>query len=60
MRGHSYQAVEMAISILESNHYPLDKLCTHTFKLDELELALRTVGGQGEAEAIHCCINPWE
>lgn len=59
MRGHSYQAVEMAISILSSNDYPLHKLCTHTFGLTEVELALSTVGGQGLGGAIHCCIDPW-
>jgi threonine dehydrogenase-like Zn-dependent dehydrogenase len=60
MRGHSFQAVEMAISILNSNQYPLHKLCTHTFDLTQVELALSTVGGKGLAGAIHCCIDPWK
>jgi threonine dehydrogenase-like Zn-dependent dehydrogenase len=60
MRGHSYQAVEMAISIIASGQYPLQKLCTHTFKLGDLDLALKTVGGKGLPNAIHCCIDPWK
>ncbi|MDB5761039.1 MAG: alcohol dehydrogenase [Herminiimonas sp.] len=59
MRGHSYQAVEIALQILASGRYPLNKMCTHTFSLDQLENALCTVGGEGERNAIHCCVDPW-
>jgi threonine dehydrogenase-like Zn-dependent dehydrogenase len=59
MRGHSYQAVELAIQVIASGRYPIEKMCTHTFTLDQLETALRTVGGEGEPNAIHCCVDPW-
>jgi threonine dehydrogenase-like Zn-dependent dehydrogenase len=59
MRGHSYQAVELAMQVIASGRYPLEKMCTHTFGLDNLESALRTVGGEGEQGAIHCCVDPW-
>jgi threonine dehydrogenase-like Zn-dependent dehydrogenase len=59
MRGHSYQAVEIALHIMASGKYPLHKMCTHTFGLDEVEKALLTVGSEGEPGAIHCCIDPW-
>jgi threonine dehydrogenase-like Zn-dependent dehydrogenase len=59
MRGHSYQAVELAMRVIASGRYPLEKMCTHTFSLDNLESALRTVGGEGESGAIHCCVDPW-
>src|SRR5690606_24862146 len=29
LRGHSYQAVELALAVLGSGRYPLDRLCTH-------------------------------
>jgi threonine dehydrogenase-like Zn-dependent dehydrogenase len=60
MRGHSYQAVEMALQIIASGRYPIEKMCTHGFGLGGVEVALRTVGGQGEGNAIHCSVGPWE
>jgi threonine dehydrogenase-like Zn-dependent dehydrogenase len=60
MRGHSYEAVEMAMQIIASGRYPLDKMCTHTFGLNHVENALHTVGGEGERDAIHCCVDPWQ
>jgi len=59
MRGHSFESVEMAISIIASGKYPLDEMCTHVFKLDEVDHALHTVGGEGLTDAIHCSIDPW-
>ena len=59
MRGHSYQSVELALATIASGRYPLDELCTHKFGLSEVNAALLTVGGQGEKNAIHCCIDPW-
>lgn len=59
MRGHSFQAVELALQILASGRYPLHKMCSHMFGLEQLENALSTVGGEGEPNAIHCCVDPW-
>jgi threonine dehydrogenase-like Zn-dependent dehydrogenase len=59
MRGHSYQAVEMGMQIIASGRYPLEAMCTHQFSLDEVDQALRTVGGEGLPNAIHCSVNPW-
>jgi threonine dehydrogenase-like Zn-dependent dehydrogenase len=59
MRGHSFQAVEMALEIIASGDFPLDKLCTHHFNLDQMESALHTVSGSGLSGAIHCVVDPW-
>jgi hypothetical protein len=34
-------------------------MCTHTFELDAVDEALRTVGGEGKPDAIHCAVDPW-
>ena len=59
MRGHSYEAVELGLQIIASGRYPLEDMATHVFGLGEVDLALRTVGGEGEPNAIHCAIDPW-
>ena len=59
MRGHSYPSVEMALQIIASGRYPLAKMCTHRFSLAEVGEALRTVGGEGRPDAIHCSVDPW-
>ena len=32
---------------------------THIFALDAVDEALRTVGGEGQGDAIHCAVDPW-
>ncbi|HTH99268.1 MAG TPA: alcohol dehydrogenase catalytic domain-containing protein [Stellaceae bacterium] len=59
MRGHSYQAVELGLQIIAGGRYPLEEMCTHVFGLDDVDEALRTVGGEGQPGAIHCAVDPW-
>lgn len=58
LRGHSFQAVEMALDVLASGRYPLDQLCTHVFGLEEVGEALATVGAVDGRRGIHCCVDP--
>lgn len=59
MRGHSFEAVEMAIALIASGRYALEEMCTHVFPIDNVDEALRTVGGEGLPGAIHCAVDPW-
>ena len=59
MRGHSYQAVELGLQIIAGGKYKLAEMCTHVFGLAEVDEALRTVGGEGRPDAIHCAVDPW-
>ncbi len=59
-RGHSYQAVEMALSTIASRKYPLEELCSHQFGLAQVDQALRTSSGEGEPGAIHVTVAPWK
>ena len=59
MRGHSYQAVAMAVELIASRRHKLELMSTHQFGLSELDEALRTVGGEGRPNPIHCTVNPW-
>lgn len=59
VRGHSFEAVELAVHMIASGKYPLQDMCTHVFPLDRADEALRTVGGEGLPGAVHCAIDPW-
>lgn len=52
-------AMKKAIALLESGRFPLEKLHTHTFGLDEVGLAIETLAGEtGDASAIHVSVHP--
>jgi threonine dehydrogenase-like Zn-dependent dehydrogenase len=58
-RGHSYRACELALQQLASKRFPLDMITTHRFPLKEVDLAIRSVGGQGVPDVIHASLMPW-
>jgi threonine dehydrogenase-like Zn-dependent dehydrogenase len=59
-RGHSFKACELALEQLASKRFPLGLVTTHRFGLHDVDLAIRSVGGQGEADVIHASVMPWE
>jgi threonine dehydrogenase-like Zn-dependent dehydrogenase len=58
VRGHSYESVELALQVIASGKYPLGEMCTHLYPLSKVDQALRTMGGEGEPEAIHVVVAP--
>jgi threonine dehydrogenase-like Zn-dependent dehydrogenase len=59
-RGHSFKACELALQQLASKRFPLEKVTTHRFGLNDVDLAIRSVGGQGVPDVIHASLMPWE
>jgi threonine dehydrogenase-like Zn-dependent dehydrogenase len=58
-RGHGYRAVELAIAQLASKRFPLHLLTTHEFGLEEVDRAIRAVGGEVEEDVVHVSLLPW-
>ncbi|HEY0694801.1 MAG TPA: zinc-binding dehydrogenase [Kribbella sp.] len=57
--GQDLRAYEPALRLIESNKYPLEKMSTHSFSLEEAERAVLTLAGRvlGE-ESISITITP--
>ena len=45
--------------LLASHRFPVDLMMTHTFALAEVDYAIKSVGGEGAAGAIHVAVCPW-
>lgn len=58
VRGHDLRSVEPALRLIASRRYDFAPLLTHRYTLDEVARALATVGGRGDADAIHLTVVP--
>lgn len=57
--GVDARANEQAIALIESGRFPLEKLHTHTFGLDDVALAIETLAGEVPGEsAVHVSVHP--
>jgi threonine dehydrogenase-like Zn-dependent dehydrogenase len=59
-RGHSYKACELALEQIASKRFPLELITTHKFGLNDVDLAIRSVGNEGVPDVIHASLMPWE
>ncbi len=50
---------ESAIRLIESGRVPLERMHTHDFRLEDAELAIRTLAGEVPGEtSVHSCLRP--
>jgi threonine dehydrogenase-like Zn-dependent dehydrogenase len=59
VRGHSFQAVELALDLMRRKTVPLEAMSTHHFGLDKVDYALRLVSGDFQDGQIHVAVTPW-
>jgi threonine dehydrogenase-like Zn-dependent dehydrogenase len=59
-RGHSYKSVAMALDIIASKRWPIDRLCSHDFGLKQVHEAILATAGRGIENAIHVTVSPWK
>jgi threonine dehydrogenase-like Zn-dependent dehydrogenase len=60
VRGHSYRSVELALDLMARKTIDLGVMSTHHFGLNDVDHALRLVGGEIQDGAIHVTVAPWE
>jgi threonine dehydrogenase-like Zn-dependent dehydrogenase len=58
-RGHSYKACELTLAQLASKRFPLELVTTHRFGLNDVDRAIKSVGGEGVPDVIHASLMPW-
>lgn len=59
-RGHSYTAVETALKLIASGRWPLDRVCSHDFGLEDVHTAVMATAGRDIEGAIHVTVSPWK
>ncbi len=59
-RGHSYNAVALALAYIGSGRYPIEEVCSHDFGLEEVDTAILATAGKAVAGAIHVTVSPWK
>ena len=57
-RGHSYRAVQTALDIVATGRWPIDRLCSHDFGLDQVHEAVMATAGREIEGAIHVTVSP--
>lgn len=59
-RGHSFEAVELALQTMAAKTFPLEKMSSHVVGLKDIDIALKMVGGESQERSIHITVDPWK
>ncbi len=59
-RGHSYRAVELGAAAARLAPLPARSDHDAPLRTDEVDYAIKSVGGQGAPGAIHVSVMPWQ
>src|ERR1700760_525298 len=57
-RGDSFRACELAVKQLASGRFPLEKMATHQYGIDQVDHAIRVLSGETDEDAIHISLMP--
>lgn len=58
-RGHSYKSIEIALQIVGSGKWPIDRVCSHDYGLEDVHTAIMATAGREVEGAIHVTVDPW-
>ncbi len=58
-RGHSFEAVELALKTMAGGRFPLERMSSHVIGLKDLDHGLKMVGGESQERSIHITVAPW-
>jgi threonine dehydrogenase-like Zn-dependent dehydrogenase len=58
-RGHSFEAVELALKTMAAGTFPLERMSSHVVGLRDIDRALRMVGGESDERSVHITVAPW-
>lgn len=58
VRGHSFAAVEWAMAQIDSDRARISKMCTHSFGIDQVDIAILATAGRTDHKAVHVSVLP--
>jgi threonine dehydrogenase-like Zn-dependent dehydrogenase len=58
-RGHSYTACEMALRYAYANQRMFAEVCSHSYALEQVDMAIKATAGREVEGAIHVTVDPW-
>jgi threonine dehydrogenase-like Zn-dependent dehydrogenase len=60
VKNADFDSFAIAVKLIESRRYPFEKMHTHSFALDDIELAIKTLAGRVAGEhAVSVSLNPF-
>lgn len=60
VRNKGYEATAIAVSLVESDKYPLEQIVTAEYPLSDCEKALQIAAGEGPIRPLKVVLKPWD